>query len=316
MLAWVRALAAEAGAPDPDGLARSLTLLLDGGLASGALDADPEAARGRPGVGPDPGGSARTGLTEFEICQSMLHAGVMTTSSITRRLGATGPTVSALGLGLMGMSDLYGPADEAESIATIHAALDAGITLLDTGDFYGMGHNELLLREALRGRDRDRAVISVKFGALRGPDGSWSGVDTRPAAIKNFLAYTLRRLGTDHVDVYRPARLDPTVPIEETVGALAELVAGRLRPAHRPVRGGRRHPAPRARRAPGRRPADRVLPDLPRHRGRDPARPPASSASASRRTASSPAACCRGTGRPTATRVTSGRTCRASPGTT
>ena len=130
----------------------------------------------------------------------------------------------------MGMSDLYGPADEQESIATIHAALDAGVTLLDTGDFYGMGHNELLLREALRGRDRDKAVISVKFGALRGPDGSWIGVDTRPAAVKNFLAYTLRRLGTDHVDIYRPARLDPAVPIEETVGAIAEMVqAGYVR---------------------------------------------------------------------------------------
>ena len=154
----------------------------------------------------------------------------LTTQLSTTRLGSTGPAVSRVGLGLMGMSDLYGPADEAESIATIHAALDAGVTLLDTGDFYGMGHNELLLREALRGRDRDRAVISVKFGALRGPDGSWSGVDTRPAAIKNFLAYTLRRLGTDHVDVYRPARLDPTVPVEETVGALADLVqAGYVR---------------------------------------------------------------------------------------
>jgi aryl-alcohol dehydrogenase-like predicted oxidoreductase len=141
-----------------------------------------------------------------------------------RTLGSTGPTVSALGLGLMGMSDLYGPADEAESVATIHAALDAGVTLLDTGDFYGMGHNELLLRDALRGRNRENAVISVKFGALRGPDGNWNGVDTRPAAIKNFLAYSLRRLGTDHIDIYRPARLDPTVPVEETVGALADLV--------------------------------------------------------------------------------------------
>ena len=144
----------------------------------------------------------------------------------------------------MGMSDLYGPADEQESIATIHAALDAGVTLLDTGDFYGMGHNELLLRDALRGRHRENAVISVKFGALRGPDGSWNGVDTRPAAIKNFLAYSLRRLGTDHIDIYRPARLDPSVPIEETVGALAELVQAGLRPPHRPLRGGRRHPAP------------------------------------------------------------------------
>ena len=124
----------------------------------------------------------------------------------------------------MGMSDLYGPADEAESVATIRAALDAGVTLLDTGDFYGMGHNELLLRDALRGRQRENAVISVKFGVLRGPDGSWNGVDTRPVAIRNALAYTLRRLGTDHVDIYRPARLDPTVPVEETVGALADLV--------------------------------------------------------------------------------------------
>ncbi|MFF4879210.1 aldo/keto reductase [Micromonospora sp. NPDC000668] len=148
----------------------------------------------------------------------------------TRTLGTTGPTVSALGLGLMGMSDLYGAADEAESIATIHAALDAGITLLDTGDFYGMGHNELLLRDALRGRNRDNAVISVKFGALRDADGGWNGIDVRPAAIKNFLAYTLRRLGTDHVDIYRPARLSPDVPVEDVVGTLAELVkAGHVR---------------------------------------------------------------------------------------
>ncbi|MET8308146.1 aldo/keto reductase [Micromonospora sp. NPDC005173] len=148
----------------------------------------------------------------------------------TRNLGTTGPTVSALGLGLMGMSDLYGAADEAESIATIHAALDAGITLLDTGDFYGMGHNELLLRDALRGRNRDNAVISVKFGALRDADGGWNGIDVRPAAIKNFLAYTLRRLGTDHVDIYRPARLSPDVPVEDVVGTLAELVkAGHIR---------------------------------------------------------------------------------------
>jgi aryl-alcohol dehydrogenase-like predicted oxidoreductase len=147
-----------------------------------------------------------------------------------RILGSNGPTVSAVGLGLMGMSDLYGPADEQESVATIHAALDAGVTLLDTGDFYGMGHNELLLRDALRGRRREDIVLSVKFGVLRGPDGSWGGIDTRPAAIKNFLAYSLRRLGTDHVDIYRPARTNPAVPIEETVGALAELVqAGYIR---------------------------------------------------------------------------------------
>jgi aryl-alcohol dehydrogenase-like predicted oxidoreductase len=148
----------------------------------------------------------------------------------TVRLGTTGPVVSAIGLGCMGMSGLYGPAAEDESIATIRAALDAGVTLLDTGDFYGVGHNELLLREALRGRPRDSAVLSVKFGALRAPGGGWGGVDARPAALRNFLAYTLQRLGTDHVDIYRPARLDPAVPIEDTVGAIAELVqAGYVR---------------------------------------------------------------------------------------
>jgi aryl-alcohol dehydrogenase-like predicted oxidoreductase len=150
--------------------------------------------------------------------------------STTRTLGAAGLQVYALGLGCMGMSDFYGPADEAESVATIRAALDAGITLLDTGDYYGMGHNELLLREALRGRDRARAVLSVKFGLMRAPDGSIVGNDLRPAAVKNFLAYTLRRLGTDYVDVYRPGRVFPDVPIEETVGAIAELVdAGYVR---------------------------------------------------------------------------------------
>ncbi|MBW4716838.1 aldo/keto reductase [Saccharothrix obliqua] len=148
-----------------------------------------------------------------------------TSNSASRRLGRTGPPVSPLGLGLMGMSDLYGPADEAESLATIHAALDRGVTLLDTGDFYGMGHNELLLREALRSRARDNVVISVKFGAQRGPDGEWLGQDNRPRAVKTSVAYSLRRLGVEHIDVYRPARLDPQVPIEETVGALAELVA-------------------------------------------------------------------------------------------
>jgi aryl-alcohol dehydrogenase-like predicted oxidoreductase len=147
-----------------------------------------------------------------------------------RSLGSNGPAVSALGLGCMGMSDLYGPADRAESIATIHAALDAGITLLDTGDFYGAGHNEMLIRDALQGRDRDAVTISVKFGALRDPAGGWAGNDGRPQAVKNFLAYTLRRLGSDHVDIYRPARIDPAVPIEETVGAIAEMVqAGYVR---------------------------------------------------------------------------------------
>jgi aryl-alcohol dehydrogenase-like predicted oxidoreductase len=124
----------------------------------------------------------------------------------------------------MGMSDLYGPADRSESIATLHAALDAGITLLDTGDFYGMGHNEMLIREALAGRPRESVQISVKFGALRGPDGAWSGYDCRPRAVRNFLAYSLKRLGTDYIDIYRPARLDPDVPIEDTVGAIADLV--------------------------------------------------------------------------------------------
>lgn len=148
----------------------------------------------------------------------------------TITLGTTGPVVSAIGLGCMGMSGLYGPAAEDECIATIHAALDAGVTLLDTGDFYGVGHNEMLLRAALRGRPRDGAVLSVKFGALRAPGGGWGGVDTRPAALRNFLAYTLQRLGTDHIDIYRPARLDPAVPIEDTVGAIAELIqAGYVR---------------------------------------------------------------------------------------
>ncbi|MCL6733560.1 aldo/keto reductase [Streptomyces neyagawaensis] len=145
----------------------------------------------------------------------------------TRTLGTTGPQVSALGLGCMGMSALYGAADRAESIATLHAALEAGVTLLDTGDFYGMGHNELLIGEALRAAPaahREQALISVKFGALRDPDGGWSGYDGRPTAVKNFAAYSLQRLGTDHIDIYRIARVDPDVPIEETVGAIAELV--------------------------------------------------------------------------------------------
>ncbi|GAB2761258.1 aldo/keto reductase [Salinifilum aidingensis] len=147
-----------------------------------------------------------------------------------RTLGATGPQVSALGLGLMGMSDFYGPADRAESIATVHAAIDAGVSLLDTGDFYGSGHNELLLRDALRSGDRDEVQISVKFGAMRDPAGALIGFDGRPEAVKNSLAQTLQRLGTDHVDIYRPARLDPQVPIEDTVGAIGEMVdAGHVR---------------------------------------------------------------------------------------
>jgi aryl-alcohol dehydrogenase-like predicted oxidoreductase len=146
----------------------------------------------------------------------------------TTKLGA-GPEVFRMSLGCMGMSGMYGEADETESIATIHAALERGVTLLDTGDFYGMGRNEMLIGRALRDR-RDRALLSVKFGALRGPDGSFVGYDTRPVAVKSALAYTLARLGVDHIDIYRPARLDPNVPIEDTIGAIAELVkAGYVR---------------------------------------------------------------------------------------
>jgi aryl-alcohol dehydrogenase-like predicted oxidoreductase len=148
----------------------------------------------------------------------------------TATLGRTGPQVSAFGLGAMGMSDMYGPSDRAESIATIHAALDAGINLIDTGDFYGMGHNEMLIAEALKGVARDRYVLSVKTGALRDPAGGFAGYDSRPAALKNFLAYSLKRLQVDYIDVYRPSRLDPEVPIEDSIGALSEMVqAGYIR---------------------------------------------------------------------------------------
>jgi aryl-alcohol dehydrogenase-like predicted oxidoreductase len=140
------------------------------------------------------------------------------------KLGNTGPEVSAIALGCMGMSGMYGPSDRSESIATIHAALDAGVNLIDTGDFYGMGHNEMLIGEALKGVPRDSYLLSVKFNALRGPDGGWSGFDSSPKAIRNFIAYSLQRLGADYIDIYRPSRLDPLVPIEETMGALADLV--------------------------------------------------------------------------------------------
>jgi len=142
-----------------------------------------------------------------------------------QQLGSHGPRVSAIGLGTMGMSDMYGPSDRSESIATIHAALDQGLTLLDTGDFYGMGHNEMLVGEALKGRNRDQIQISVKFGALRGPDpGEFHGYDSRPAAVRNFVAYSLKRLGVEYIDIYRPSRLDPSVPIEDTIGAIADLI--------------------------------------------------------------------------------------------
>ncbi|QRN99941.1 aldo/keto reductase [Archangium violaceum] len=147
----------------------------------------------------------------------------------TVKLGSTGPEVFPLGLGCMGMSGMYGATDDAESIRTIQTAIERGVTLIDTGDFYGMGHNEMLVGRAIAGR-RDRVRISVKFGALRGPDGNWLGNDTRPVAVKNFIAYSLKRLGVEYIDIYRPARLDPNVPIEDTIGAIADLVkAGYVR---------------------------------------------------------------------------------------
>ncbi|MBN9682332.1 MULTISPECIES: aldo/keto reductase [unclassified Corallococcus] len=143
----------------------------------------------------------------------------------TTQLGTTGPRVFPVALGCMGMSGAYGPSDETESIATLREAIDRGGTLLDTADFYASGHNELLIRRAIEGQ-RDKVRLSVKFGAMRGPDGAPVGFDGRPAAVKNFITYSLQRLGVDHIDVYRPARLDPTVPIEDTVGAIADLVKG------------------------------------------------------------------------------------------
>ncbi|MFE7745989.1 aldo/keto reductase [Nocardia sp. NPDC057455] len=157
----------------------------------------------------------------------------MTTTKIREvRLGATGPTVGRIGLGAMSMSGAYGATDDAESTATIHAALDSGVGLIDTGDFYGAGHNESLIGKAIAERSREDVVLSVKFGALRGPDGGFVGVDNRPAALRNFLTYSLQRLGVDYIDIYRPARLDPDVPIEDTVGAIGELIeAGYVRHA-------------------------------------------------------------------------------------
>jgi aryl-alcohol dehydrogenase-like predicted oxidoreductase len=141
------------------------------------------------------------------------------------QLGKTGPSVFPIALGCMAMSGAYGPSDENEGIATIREAIERGVTLVDTGDFYGNGHNELLVRRAIEGR-RDKVQLSVKFGAMRGPDGAFVGFDARPAAVKNFVTYSLQRLGTDHIDVYRPARLDPNVAIEETIGAIRDLVKG------------------------------------------------------------------------------------------
>jgi aryl-alcohol dehydrogenase-like predicted oxidoreductase len=145
-------------------------------------------------------------------------------------LGRGGPEVSRAGLGLMAMSGIYGAADDEESLATIRAALDAGITLLDTGDFYGMGHNELLLSRVLREVPRDSVFVQVKFGGQRDPSGRFIGHDASPAGVKNYLSYSLTRLGTDYIDLYQPARLDPHVPIEDTVGAIAEMIeAGYVR---------------------------------------------------------------------------------------
>jgi aryl-alcohol dehydrogenase-like predicted oxidoreductase len=145
------------------------------------------------------------------------------TSNTSVQLGKTGPSVFPLALGCMGMSGMYGASDERESIATIHEAIERGINLLDTGDFYGMGHNELLIGRAIKEK-RDRVLLSVKFGAMRAPDGQWIGFDSRPAAVKNFAAHSLTRLGVDVIDIYRPSRLDPQVPIEDTIGAIAELI--------------------------------------------------------------------------------------------
>jgi aryl-alcohol dehydrogenase-like predicted oxidoreductase len=187
----------------------------------------------------------------------------------TAKLGEAGPVVGALGLGCMGMSPgIYGPSDHAESIATIRAAIAAGVTLLDTGDFYGAGHNEMLISRALEGTPRSQVVLSVKFGTLRDPAGGWGGNDCRPQAVKNFLAYTLRRLGTDYVDIYRPARVDPAVPIEDTIGATADMVR-RPCAAYRIVGSRRRNHPPRARGASDLRSANRIFADEPRYRGGD-----------------------------------------------
>ena len=184
-----------------------------------------------------------------------------------RKLGAAGPSVSAMALGCMGMSGMYGPSDEAESVATIHRAIDCGINLLDTGDFYGMGHNEMLLGRALEGR-RDQVLLSVKFGAMRAPAGAFIGIDGRPQAVRNFAAYSLQRLRTDHIDIYRLSRVDPAVPIEDTVGAIADLIkAGYVRYVGLSEAGPETYP-PGARHASCLRLADRILTGEPGNRER------------------------------------------------
>ena len=211
-----------------------------------------------------------------------------------RKLGANGPEVGAIGLGCMGMSDFYGPADRAESIATIHAALDSGATLIDTGDFYGSGHNELLIAEALRGRRREDYVLSVKFGALRDPAGGFIGYDARPEATKNFLAYTLKRLGVDRdrhlsAGAARSRRSDRGYDRRDRRHG-----QGRLRARDRALRGRRSDHPPRRGGSPDRRSADRIFARHAHDRRAKSCRPAARSASGSRptacwRAASSPA---------------------------